>query len=311
MQFSFFAAMHTEIGQRSLEDVVGIMGQQLRALGHKAVLDPRNAKVETAVFLHGRDGVNVLVEGFTPPWVEVIARARAWGARFVILATEEPTPKGFNWGTQKEMIARQEIFPEAAKHCDGILHLVPGDHVTKWYSQFCPAAPAELGYAPNLFRPHGPPPDFEFGFYGSGTPRRMKILKKLANMVNSAKAVKLMVDFRTQAERDAAMRRCKVILQIRKFDAMGLVSSSRCNTALMLGRPVVAEPHDLSRPWDEVIDFAKSMEGFYAQALITRSAWKGVWAKQVERFKIKMSPAFCVGEPLRRIGILDQAKAAA
>ena len=311
VQFSFFATMHTDIGQRSLEDVAGIMGQQLRALGHKAVLDPRNAKVETAIFLHGRDGINVIVEGFTPPWVEVIARARAWGARFVILATEEPTPKGFNWGTQKEMIARQEIFPEAAKHCDGILHLVPGEHVTRWYSQFCPAAQAELGYAPALFRPQGPPPDFEFGFYGSCTPRRMKILKKLAKMTNVPKAVRIVSDFKTQADRDREMRRAKVILQIRKFDAMGLVSSSRCNTALMLGRPVVAEPHDLVKPWDEVIDFTKSMEDFFAQAFVTKAMWKSVWASQVERFKAKLSPEFCVGEPLRRIGILDQAKAAA
>ena len=311
MQFSFFATMHSELGQRSVEDVVGIMGQQMRALGHKAVMDPRNAKVSTAVFLHGNDGVNVLVEGFTPSWVEVIARARTWGARFLILATEEPTPKGFNWGTQKEMVARQEIFPEAAKHCDGILHLVPGDHVTKWYSQFAPAAPAELGYAPNLFRPQGPAPDWEFGFYGSGTPRRMQILKRLAKMIGVPNAVKIMVDFKTQAERDAAMRRCKVILQIRKFDAMGLVSSSRCNTALMLGRPVVAEPHDLSKPWNEVVDFPKTMDDFYAQALITRGMWKGVWSKQLERFKVKMSPEFCVGEPLRRIGILDAARAAA
>ncbi len=310
-QFSFFATMHTDLGQRSLEDVTGIMGQQIRALGHQAVADPRNEKIETAVFLHGRDGINVLVEGFTPAWVEVIARARAWGARFLILATEEPTPKGFNWGTQKEMVIRQEIFPEAAKHCDGILHLVPGEHVTKWYGQFAPAAQAELGYAPALLRTAGPPPDFEFGFYGSCTPRRMKILKTLAKMTNSPKAVKIISDFKTQADRDREMRRAKVIVQIRKFDAMGLVSSSRCNTALMLGRPVVPEPHDLAKPWDSVIDFPKTMDGFFAQALLTKATWKSQWEQQVARFKTKMSPEFCIGEPLRRIGILDSAKAAA
>ena len=139
----------------------------------------------------------------------------------------------------------------------------------------------------------------------------MKILKKLAKMTNVPKAVKIVSDFKTQVDRDREMRRAKVILQIRKFDEMGLVSSSRCNTALMLGRPVVAEPHDLVKPWNEVIDFAKSMEDFFAQAFVTKAMWKSVWAKQVDRFKIKMSPEFCVGEPLRRIGILDAAKAAA
>jgi len=310
-QFSFFTAMHHETGQRSLEDVVGIMGRQLIALGHQAVLDPRNEKVETAVFVRPGDGINVLVEGFTRPWVEVIARARALGCRFIILATEEPTPKGFNWGTQKEMVARQDIFPEAAKHCEGILHLVPGEHVTRWYSQFAPAAQADLGFAPSLLRANGPAPDFEFGFYGSCTPRRMKILKKLARMTNAEKAVKIVHDFRSQADRDTQMRRAKVILQIRKFDEMGLVSSSRCNTSLMIGRPVVAEPHDLVKPWDEVIDFPKTMEDFYAKALLTRSMWRGVWNKQLEQFKFKMNPEFCVGEPLRRIGVLEPKKAAA
>lgn len=304
MQFSFFTTMHTDLGQRSLEDVCGIMGHQLRALGHTAILDPRNSKIDTAIFVHERDGINVLVEGFTPPWVEVIARAHAWGARFIILATEEPTEKGFNWGTQKEMVRRQEIFPEAAKHASGILHLVPGDHVTRWYSQFAPAAPAELGFAPTLVRTQGPPPEYEFGFYGSATPRRMKILKKLANMANVQKAVRIMSDFKTQTERDAEMRRCKVIVQIRKFEAMGLVSSSRCNTSIMIGRPVVAEPHDLVKPWNEVINFPKTMEAFYAEAMLTKAIWQSAWRAQLERFKAKMSPEFCVGEPMRRIGIL-------
>jgi hypothetical protein len=303
-QFSFFMTMHSNIGQRSLEDVCGIMGQQLRALGHHAIVDPRNTRVETAVFVHGNDGINIVVEGFTRPWVEVIARAHAWGARFIILATEEPTPKGFNWGTQLEMVKRQEIFPEAAKYADGILHLVPGDHVTKWYGQFAPAAPAELGYAPALYRPQGPPPDWDFGFYGSVTIRRMRILRRLARLVATPNAVKIVSDFKTQLERDAEMRKAKVVLQIRKFDAMGLVSSSRCNTSLMIGRPIVAEPHDLVEPWNEVIDFTKTMEDFYAKAMITKGMWRSVWATQIEKFKTVMTPRYCIGDPLKKIGIL-------
>lgn len=309
--FSFFTTMHHETGQRSLEDVMGILGKQLIALGHHAVWDPRNAKIETAFFQMEPDWVNVVIEGFTPPWVEVMARFKAHGAKILILATEEPTPKGFNWGTQAEMVKRQEIFPEAAKHCDGILHLVPGEHVTRWYSQFAPAAQADLGYAPSLLRTRAPEPDFEFGFYGSLTPRRERILKRLAKMTRAEKAVKIIADFKSQVDRDREMQRAKVILQIRKFDAMGLVSSSRCNTALCIGRPVVAEPHDLVEPWNQVIDFPKTMDDFYAKAMIAKAAWRGVWASQVEKFKTVMSPEFCVGEPLRRIGLVPESRAAA
>ena len=40
--FVFWMAQHTLLGQRSLEDVVQIVCQQLRALGHVAMWDPRN-----------------------------------------------------------------------------------------------------------------------------------------------------------------------------------------------------------------------------------------------------------------------------
>lgn len=306
MLFNFFMSMHNAIGKRSLEDVVGIMGNQLRALGHEAILDSRNLQEDIGqhVYVTHPNSINVLVEGFTPGWVEHLSQARAAGIRFLILATEEPTERGFNHGTQKEMVARQKIFPEAAKLCEGILHLVPGEHVTRWYGQFVPSAQAELGFAPGLLRVTNQEPDFDFGFFGSLTTRRHRILKRLAKMVGTQKAVFIESKFPAQDVRDAMVRRCKVIVQLRKFEAMGLVSSSRCNTALMVGRPVVPEPHTLTHPWDEVIRFPQTMDGFYRNALLARSAWRQVWNDQVDKFRRKLSPEFCVGEPLRRIGIV-------
>jgi hypothetical protein len=308
MLFSYFCGMHHALGRRSLEDIIRIMVLQMRALGHEAILDERNMGDEVGkhVYATRPDAINVLIEGFTPGWVEHLAKAKSMGARFMILATEEPTPKGFNWGTQKEMVRRQEIFPEAAKLCEGILHLVPGAHVTRWYGQFAPTAQAELGYAPTLMRLDNSEPEFDFGFFGSLSPRRLRILKKLAKFSGREKAVKIVADFLDGPERDRQMRRAKVIVQIRKFDKMGLVSSSRCNTALSIGRPVVPEPHDieLSKPWNKVIAFPQSDEAFYRNCLLAKSAWRGVWNDQVEKFKKELNPYFCIGEPLERIGIV-------
>lgn len=262
-------------------------------------------------FYIGSDIVNVVVEGFVAGHESIIAAAKEKGARFMMMATEEPTDKGFNHGTQEEMVKRQRDFPAVAKHFEGILHLVPGDHITKWFSQFAPSAYLELGYAPSLVRKHNIEPDYDFGFYGSLTSRRLKILKKLANKINSPKAVKIVADFKTQHERDAQMSRAKVIVQVRKFDEMGLVSSSRCNTALSIGRPVVAEPHLLSKPWDEVVRFSQTLEGFFATAIMVRSMWKGIHADQFGKFKNRFTPEFCVGEPLARIGILEDKRVAA
>lgn len=304
MQFLFWLGNHNKEGQRSLEDVIGIMGHQMRALGHAAVWDPANEK-----FVVGEGNYNVVVEGFTPGVVKIIADGHATGAKFICLATEEPSAKGFNQGTQKEMVMRQETFPTVAPYLDGIIHLVPGQHVTDWYGQFAPTAYAELGYAPSLMRKAKDiEPDYDFGFYGSVTPRRLRILKRLANRIGTEKAIKIVADFKTQEQRDQEMRRARVIVQIRKFEAMGLVSSSRCNTALCIGRPVIAEPHLLSKPWDEIVSFASSIERFYDQAIMVRAMWRGIHADQLDKFKKKLPPQACIGQALEKIGLVGHSQ---
>lgn len=305
-QFVFWLGNHNQMGQRSLEDVIGIFGHQLRALGHTAVWEESNSR-----WVARESGINIVVEGFTPSVIDVIGQARAQGARFLCLATEEPTPKGFNHGRDPEMVRRQQMFPEAMKHFDGILHLVPGEHVTSWYSQFAPTAYVELGFAPSLIRSiPGVEPEYDFGFFGSISNRRLRILKKLAKRIGTQKAVKIVGDFASQDDRDRQMRRARVIVQIRKHEEMGLVSSSRCNTALSIGRPVVGEPHALSQPWDEIVRFSDSLESFYDTAILVRSMWRPVHAQQLEAFKTKLPPEVCVSEPLRKIGITEERAAA-
>lgn len=306
---------HNKIGQRSLEDVVGILGHQMRALGHETMWERSNTQ-----FLINGAGYNLIVEGTTDEFVKIVADAHGHGARFLCLATEEPTPKGFNHGTSKEMAQRQWDFPKIAPYLDGILALVPGQHVIDWYSQHAPTYPVELGYAPSLVRTNtqrqmldstralvigisSAEPKFDFGFYGSISRRRERLLKKLAQATGKQNAVRVVGDFATQDERDAAMLEAKVILQIRKFDEMGLVSSSRCCTALCLGRPVIAEPHELSKPWDEVVKFAKTESEFISLALTARAMWRGMHAAQFDRFRARLTPQYCVGAALTALGI--------
>lgn len=305
MFFSFSLFNHNALGQKSLHDVIGIFGHQLRALGHQAVWDKSNTK-----FVTGEGYMNVVVEGFTPGdygSIHALKNGYEAGARFLCLATEEPTEKGFNHGTQKEMVERQKNFADAAKYLEGILHLVPGEHVTRWYGQFAPAAQAELGFANSLVRPNdNESPEFDFGFFGSLSPRRYKILKRLARETGTANAVRVVSDFATQEERDKAMRNARVIVQIRKFDEMGLVSSSRCNTALCCGRPVIAEPHELSHPWDQIIKFSESLEKFYWDARMMRVTWRASREDQFTKFVKLLPPEKCVGEPLKKIGLFER-----
>src|SRR5690349_3529098 len=130
MRFLFWTGNHSALGQRSLEDVIGIVGHQLKALGHEALWDPDNQN-----FMVGDFGYNIIVEGFTDGIVNLVRTAHAAGSRFICLATEEPTDKGFNHGTSREMTMRQHDFVKAAPYLDAILHLVPGQRVTDWYAQ--------------------------------------------------------------------------------------------------------------------------------------------------------------------------------
>lgn len=297
MQFLINLFNHNKIGQRSLEDPIGIIGHQLQALGHKVVWEQSNERL-----LMADSGINIMIEGFTPRSTEIVADAYSRGARFICIATEEPTPKGFNHGRDMEMVLRQREFPNAAKYFEGILYLVPG--AGDWFSNWAPSAYIELGWAPTLVRPGDwQEPIYDFGFFGSWSKRREKICKRLARFVRSEKAVRVVADFPDQVTRDRVMREAKVILQIRKHEEMGLVSSTRCNTALCLGRPVIAEPHLLSKPWDEVVKFSASTDAFYHDALMMRMAWKGVWSSQFQTFRERFTPEYCVGRALKEINL--------
>jgi hypothetical protein len=276
---------------------MAIIGKQLQALGHKVVWETSNEH-----WLTQDSGINLVVEGFIPASTDVIHRGYESGARFICIATEEPTLYGFNHGRDKEMIWRQVEFPNTAKYFDGILYLVPG--AGDWYKQWAPSAYVELGYAPSLVRTGDIiAPCFDFGFFGSLSRRRLRILKALAKYIGSEKAIRVEASFPDQVVRDRIMREARVIVQIRKHEEMGLVSSSRCNTALCLGRPVVAEPHLLSKPWDEVVKFSESSEAFFQDCLMARSSWQSLHYAQFMKFREKMTPDFCVGRALREIGL--------
>lgn len=287
MKFVINMFNHNELGQRSLEDVIQIIAHQLRACGH--IVEWNNTH-----FIEPWDGYNVLVEGFTPWSLERIARAHfIKKARFLFICTEEPGEVGFNGLKVGDFKERQQIFPHAAKLCDGILSLVPG--AEKWYGQFAPAHHIELGYAPTLMRKQERDPEWMFGFYGSISPRRLKILRRIERRVRTDRAVRVVGNFREQEKRDAAMLEAKILLQIRIVKQLGLVSSSRCATALHLGRMVYAEPHAHSHPWDQVIEFAKTEEEFIDKALVYAPFYKAIFQSQFEKFKDVMAPQNCVG----------------
>lgn len=295
MLFSFSTFNHCRQGKIIVEDITRIMGYQMTALGHEA------SWTEHPSFIPAVGGFNVILESFAddPNTIRQIAAAHSAGCRFLYVATEEPTDNGFNHGLEPAMVERQAAFAEAAQYCDGILHLVPGEHVTRWYGQFAPTAYAELGHAALLDQPVGDAePTYDFGFFGKMTWRRGQMLDRL-----HATVVRIDTLDVPRETRDRLMRQAKVIVQIRANEEWGMVSSTRCAASLNLGRPVVAEPHPDPRPWDQVVHFSESIDAFFADAAAAARDWRAIHAIQRASFERTLTPEVCIGLPLRKIGI--------
>lgn len=298
MIFQFSTFNHCRQGQIIVEDITRILGAQLKALGHDAIY------VEEPNFVRGEDAYNVVLESFAdnPDTLWKIGAAHAEGCRFLIVATEEPTENGFNHGLEPAMIDRQNAFAAAAKFADGILHLVPGERITAWYGQHAPAAYVELGYAESLVDPGDTEPTAAFGFYGKMTWRREQMLTRLESMCGKVIRIESLDVPRDQ--RAAIMRSAKVIVQIRANEEWGMVSSTRCATALSFGRPVVAEPHPHPAPWDRIVHFSKTVEEFYYDATAATETWQRLHRVQLERFRSILTPEVCVHRALQQIGII-------
>lgn len=296
MIFSLSSFNHSPQGRRALHDVFAVVGHQLIALGHEV------RWTEATDFVG--DGVNVVAESFADPRhpaLPAIGEAHRRGCRFLYVATECPGAAAFNDAADDPgMRDRQAAFPEACAYASGILHLVPGAEVTAWYGRHAPAAYAELGHAPGLERATGEEPTLDFGFFGKRTVRREAILAWLQRRGT----IFNVFDFRPAEQRDADMRTTRVVVQVREHAETTVLSSSRCNTALHLGRPVIAEPHAEPGIWNEIVRFAPTLDDFVEEAASALPRWRELHQGQMERFRDLMTPERCVGEPLRRIGIL-------
>ena len=276
-----------------MQDILSNIARQLEALGHECYWADEG-------FAGGDDTYVLLTEGFFGNHLEVMRDACARGIKFIILATEAPGQTGFNAGLTDELIARQRTFPQAASYAHAIWCTIKDS--VPWYSRFGrPAAHLELGYAPASVRhPENPAGlDHDYGFFGSMTPRRYKMLHQFArSKVDGHRARVRYTSFETVHNRDAQMVRCRVILQIRPHEKMAMLSSSRCATALHIGRPVIAEHHVEVGAWKDIIEFAHP-DVFTIKAAKMHARWEAAHAEQFERFRALLPPEKCVGETIR------------
>ena len=285
MIFQFCGPVHPELDWRhsivdlkvdpELRDAITIIGNQLYALGHRASYVGPNAP-----FIGGDLGYNVVVGGFADAMGEKISTSHGNGARFLYLVTGRPP-----------------AFPPPLVRCFDAALSMGLNAGTRWTR---PVANIELGYAPTLMKlSPAAVPQYDVGFFGAMSRRRQKILKKMHQKINV-----LIVDGADQKMRDDAIYKVKIVLQLREIDDVPEpVSASECNTAMCLGRPVLADSHARTNAWGEIVNITSSMDDFYAECrAMVNGRWRDDYTQQFTKFA-KLTSEVCLGEPLRKIGI--------
>lgn len=290
--FAFNTFNITGLGRLAMQDILSNFGRQMEALGHECFWSDDG-------FAAGPDTYCVLTEGFFDNHIETMRQAYEQGVKFIIIATEAPGLTGFNAGLTDELVVRQRTFGNAARYAHAIWHTLPD--AGPWYSQFkIPTAHLEIGYSPNSVRhPENPAGlDHDYGFFGSLTERRNKMLHAFArSTVDGHRARVRYVNFDSVQNRDAAMMRCRVVLQIGAHDKMNVLSTSRCATSLHIGRPIIAERHKNPGVWADIVELVHT-DVFILRAAKMHARWEAAHAEQMERFKALLPPEKCIGRTI-------------
>ena len=185
--------------------------------------------------------VNLIAEGFNKQTITMLLRRRQSGIRFALLVTEMPTRIGkhaflWNYRTDTYWTERAHFFIEALPVFDAAWCLVDG--AAQFVGRYIPAIDIKIGYSHRLMQPAiaAIQPDFDFCIFGSRTPRRDLVVAMFQRAGHSVLPVWHMPGV---AERNTAIGRAKVSLDIKIEPWWPLISTSRISAALYCGRPCV------------------------------------------------------------------------
>jgi hypothetical protein len=269
-----------------VEDIVVHIRNALRAGGQEAHLLPNLL----------RDGVNVVLECFTPRQASQIRQLReGTKARFVVVVSEFTDGKTFNphitsgKGHYVDLAMwkqRFEAFVDVASRAEAIWTL-SGYQVPQYRKLFPdkPVLPFPVGFDPFFAPPRLTPPesrDIDLLFTGNETPYRKEMIDRLSEKycVTSCSV------FTLTASRIDMINRAKASLHLNLAKEQSYTSIMRHHFLVMNASPVLSERAEFP---GELDDFVTHLNGvtFAADAgdYLASGRWRNAGQEAYERYR--------------------------
>lgn len=282
MHFHWTCINHHPDGADTLIDVRNAIAGQIADLGHSQSYG--DATLETL------PAINIIIEGFGPRTVAWMAARHKDNCRFVTVCTERMGKESLDDAPHPDMKTRQQNLPVAAALSEAVWCLVPGTaaHLRSYCKD---TRDIELGYSRTreAYLHSDVVPVHSACFYGGMLDRRRVVLETLiAGGIDICMPPK---EYGRISDRNAALALSKIALGINPVPGWKIVSSSRAQSALHVGRPMLMEEVDDAAspsPWREVIRFCR-LRDMYGQALDMIEHWEAERDRQLGAFREKFS----------------------
>lgn len=269
--FHIFTGNHGPHSQETLRDIIDPIRYTLNALGH-TVVNGHPAQI----YDHGT--YNIIVEYFTPSFMEVLENMPKtvwWG----LILTEWFDGQGFNKQDSHEWKERFWWCKKMVEvpTCKFAWSLTP--ETAEWAKGLGKkAAYLELGYVPEMLVAINSLPTYDFGFVGTITPERERLLNEISQYGS------LLVCNGTKAERDIRLAMCRWSLGFKPDLPLPYPSATRGPASLYAGTPVLWEP--VERPTRVAVNCGMTMiyrSGYDPEELRTVWTRRASQAKQSNR----------------------------
>lgn len=292
MKFHFSMINHNLIGQKTLYDMYYWISSGLRSLGHEISFNPNRLE---------NNAINILWENFTPDMASAIEKS---DLRFGLIATEIPTPLGFNNRVEQDWQLRWKGFHRIAHKAEFIWTTVP--QAVQFYKRFAPTSFIEFGWdqhlVPDWINNNCEKYEFDFCFMGILNDFRKSILSNLEKHAKVFYSEELL-DWDQMGE---VIQRSKIGLGLKQNETWAIPSPTRIGRFLMAKRGLAHDWTPIRTAQSRFVQFNEDKKDFcdFALEMLERD-WKTKSEVAFNRYRDELPMKNIMNEVLKNSNITE------